>query len=368
MHISGTVAPGFEPVRELLVSNFARGVEDEAQICVYHKGKRVVDLWGSSKEANNYGPDSQQLVFSSSKSVTAITIAMGVDRGFLDYNQKVTHYWPEFGKNGKGEVILADVLRHEAGLPAFTNLLQWDYIQPQGLQSNQMGKVIEEAQQFFPPKKTGTRRQYHPFTRGWILNEIFRRAEPNGRTIGQFLREEVSQPMGIDVEIGVPEDEIPKIHNLKYWKLPYTLCQGLIPAALGRKIEPNIFELREWSNFFSTKQQFKRDVEVEGSEDFKAAPPFKGTSQITGVIDKINLAPAKTGEIPSVNGACSARGLARLGLCILNGGELDGHRIMSEEGVRKMTSDPKVAKDHAFIDYTTEFTQGGLNIFRFDAE
>ena len=141
--VEGSVEKGFEPVKELLARNFASQIEYNAQLCVFHKGKKIIDIWGSGIGDNTYGPDTLQTVFSSTKSVTAIVIAVGVDRGFLDYNQKVTTYWPEFGTNGKGDVTLADVLRHEAGLPGFTQRFEWEDILPEQIKKNAVGKVIE---------------------------------------------------------------------------------------------------------------------------------------------------------------------------------------------------------------------------------
>ena len=92
-------------------------------------------------------------------------------------------------------------MRHEAGLAAFDTTLAPDHLHPENLQANAVGRVIEQQTQKFRPGE-GNQREYHAVTRGWIANEVFRRAEPAGRTMGQFLREEISTPLDADVFIG----------------------------------------------------------------------------------------------------------------------------------------------------------------------
>ncbi len=94
----------------------ADGLDINCQLCVYVKGEKVVDLWGSAAPSMSpdpdYGPDTLQSVFSSTKSVTAVAIACLVDKGLLDYGEKVTKYWPEFGQNGKEDLRVCDILRY----------------------------------------------------------------------------------------------------------------------------------------------------------------------------------------------------------------------------------------------------------------
>ena len=75
----------------------------------------MIDLWGSGPPSRSldpkYGPGSLQTVFSSSKSLAAIGIALLVDKGLLDYGEKISKYWPEFAQNGKEDIRVCDVLR-----------------------------------------------------------------------------------------------------------------------------------------------------------------------------------------------------------------------------------------------------------------
>ncbi len=124
--LGGSVSPGFEPVRDMFESNLRRGSEHNCQLCVYARGRRVVDLWGSAAGDDGYGPDTLQCVFSSGKSLSAACAAVLVGRGRLDYRERVSTYWPEFGKGGKEDITVADVMRHEAGLVSLARTLRWE--------------------------------------------------------------------------------------------------------------------------------------------------------------------------------------------------------------------------------------------------
>ena len=140
-----------------------------------------------------------QCVFSSGKSVAAIVVAQLVEKGLLDYNEKVHKYWPQFAQNGKENVTLADVLRHESGLAWLDHTFAKDDFFLENIKANIPGKVFEEEHPHFPGtggvQETETKREYHYVTRGCILNEIVRRVDPKGRTIGEIIREVICKYM-----------------------------------------------------------------------------------------------------------------------------------------------------------------------------
>eukprot|EP00095_Tigriopus_kingsejongensis_P003206 maker-scaffold50_size457468-snap-gene-1.14 protein:Tk03206 transcript:maker-scaffold50_size457468-snap-gene-1.14-mRNA-1 annotation:"beta-lactamase class c and other penicillin binding protein" len=357
--VKGTVEPGFEPVKELFVKNVERGAESNAQLCIYHRGKKVVDLWGSERGDPNFGPDTLMNIFSSTKTITAICIASMVDIGLLSYDEKVVKYWPEFGKHGKDQLTLADILRHEGGMPTLAKTLKWTDFSRENIKNNAIGEVIEDTQPHFPPKEAGTTREYHAMSRGWILNEIFRRVEPSRRTIGEFLLEEISQPLGIDVYIGVPESKLDSFCDLKVWSSGKLMVQSMIPYTLGRKMEPSMGDFLRVLKVFinardSMKGEPKRQPLLEGMEK------VKNPNQL---IPKFNTNEVRLGEMPSANGSCSARGLAKLAQCILNGGEFDDVRILSTTAVENMVDKPLKRFDHAFVGVQSNFSQGGVNHF-----
>ncbi len=248
--IEGTVAPGYEAIKDMLkkanpngvapnyiyacieltffFQNLDSGIDINCQVCAYVKGERVVDLWCNAPPSyspdTDYGPDTLQIVFSSTKSLAAICIACMVDKGLIDYEEKVSKYWPEFAQKGKNHLKVCDILRcvqgnsnsyqcsllikifrHESGLTTFDHvLLAKDWL-PENIKQNSIGKVIEQEERKLPPESSGTNREYHELSRGHILNEIFRRVEPQGRTIGEYLREEISKPLEADVYVHWPQ-------------------------------------------------------------------------------------------------------------------------------------------------------------------
>ncbi|MBL9019917.1 MAG: beta-lactamase family protein, partial [Myxococcales bacterium] len=119
--VQGTVAKGFERVRAAFQENFRARGELGAACCVYVKGERVVDLWGGLRDAQTkapWGPDTMAIVFSTTKGMTAVALAVAHSRGLFDWDEKVATYWPEFAQHGKGAITVRHLLSHQAGLSA----------------------------------------------------------------------------------------------------------------------------------------------------------------------------------------------------------------------------------------------------------
>ena len=160
-----------------------------------------MDLWGSAgASTDNFDGDTLTNVFSSTKSVTAIAMAMAVDRGWLAYEDPIAKHWPEFAAEGKAEVTVAELMRHESGFDTFPEPLNIESLQPAGLKANAVGSRLAGFKQHFP--EAGRKRYYHALTRGIVANEIFRRIHPDGLTLGEFVEQELAQGLGIDVHIG----------------------------------------------------------------------------------------------------------------------------------------------------------------------
>ena len=120
--IHGHVTPGFEPVREAFARNFAKRGELGGACCIYHRGARVVDLWGGIRNKATREPwneDTMVLVYSATKGLSAMTLAIAHSRGWLDYEERVATYWPEFAQHGKEKITVRQLLAHQAGLFAF---------------------------------------------------------------------------------------------------------------------------------------------------------------------------------------------------------------------------------------------------------
>ena len=158
-----------------------KGKEENVQLCVYVDGHCVVDLYGTAIGDESYNPDTLQNIFSSGKSIGAVVMGILHSKGLFQFEDKVATYWPEFAKNGKEEVRICDVLRHEAGLAGFPSSLvpSLDDCLPASIKLNKVGEYIEKQELHFPTyKDSDSKREYHAMTRGMILNEIIRRLDP----------------------------------------------------------------------------------------------------------------------------------------------------------------------------------------------
>src|SRR5436190_2757826 len=203
--ISGSVAPGFEDVQEEFRRNFVDRGELGAAVAAYVGGEKVVDLWGGYRDDHRqerWEEDTLVLVYSTSKGMSAIAVALANSRGLIDYDERVATYWPEFAQNGKGSITVRQLLAHQAGLS--------------GLDARLTARVLADldglaealaAQE--PAWRPGTRQGYHALTIGWYEGELIRRVDPQHRSLGRFFADEVAAPLGLEFYIGLPSDVDP---------------------------------------------------------------------------------------------------------------------------------------------------------------
>ena len=216
------------------------------------------------------------------------------------------------------------------------------------IKQNAVGRIIEAHAQNFEAAGGG-RRQYHALTRGWIVNELFRRVDPAGRTIGEFLREDISGPMAADVTIGVQEQDMPRVARVKMLGFGYHFLQSLLPRFLGRRVVHNIFQILG---------RLLRIVPVMARRGrVSAVPPF---ADIPG-LGFINHPGFLQGETPSANANCSARGLAKVAAMMAARGTLGGTAFLSEEAWAAAHAHPLKADMGGLM--ITRFTQGGVDSF-----
>ena len=182
-------------------------------------------------------------------------------------------------------------MRHEAGLASFDKALSRESLLTENIKKNMVGEVIEKQEQSFPPTQ---KRAYHAVTRGWIANEVFRRVEPSGATVGEQLQE-IAKGLDARVYIGVGEEQMKDYCPVSHMSKSYVFGQSLIPKFLGRAIDQNFLELMQLLAIF---KQF-------ATEAAKKAPAFEG---LGGNNEQWNEEDVRRGEIPSANGNCSARG------------------------------------------------------------
>jgi CubicO group peptidase (beta-lactamase class C family) len=198
--IHGFVAPGFEPVREEFVRNFEERGELGAACAIYSKGEKVVDLWGGYRDKRTQAPweeDTLVIVFSSTKGLSALALALANSRGYFDYEAPVAHYWPEFAQNGKERITIRQLLAHEAGLAVIEEPLTLQIL----ADKDALAAILARQRPLWEP---GTRHGYHAFSLGWYESELIRRTDPRHRTLGQFFQDELATPLGLEFYIGVP--------------------------------------------------------------------------------------------------------------------------------------------------------------------
>lgn len=201
VEIHGFVSPGYEAVRDAFAENFARRREIGAACCVYHKGEKVVDLWGGVRNkttGEQWEENTMALVYSATKGMSAMTLAVAHSRGWLDYDELVCTYWPEFAQNGKQKITVRQLLAHQAGLFALDVPIDRSLVSD----LDRLASVLARQKPAWEP---GTRQAYHAVTLGFYEGELLRRIDPQHRSLGQFFQDEIATPLGIDFYIRLPE-------------------------------------------------------------------------------------------------------------------------------------------------------------------
>jgi CubicO group peptidase (beta-lactamase class C family) len=286
--IGGFAQDRFGSVRDLFAANLTNGTDLGASFAVTIAGETVVDLWGGWADAARTRPwqkDTIANVYSTTKTVVALTALLLADRGELDWDAPVAKYWPEFAAEGKGAVKVRHLMSHTAGLPhlpkgiVLEDIYDWD----------KMTAFLAAKELEYAP---GSIYCYHANTQGYLIGEVVRRI--TGRSIGRFFREELAEPLGADFYIGLPASEDARVAEL-------------IPPVMKGPPPPMVMN-------DLVKQAFAdpaRDPALTASRAWRGA------------------------EMPATNGHGNARAIARLHSLLANGGVVDGRRIMSEAGCRK---------------------------------
>ena len=297
MSIDGFIAPGWDRVADAFAANFDHG-DVGAACCVCVDGAPVVDLVGGIANVESGRPwdaHTPALVFSTTKGATATCANLLVQRGQLDPDAPVAHYWPEFAVNGKDSVLVRHVLSHSAGLP----VVEGDFTLEQALAWD---PVVEQLARQAPRWEPGTAVGYHMRSYGWLVGELVRRID--GRTLGAFFRDEIATPLGLDWWIGLPDT---------------------IEARVAPIIPPDTPD----------------DPEVRELMDAIMAPGTMMGDALTGPAnlfhydDMWNTRALHACELPSSNGIASAHAVARMYAALV--GDVAGVRILESPSVGRAT-------------------------------
>ncbi len=292
-NISGICDPSFEQVKKVFIENF--NVRDElgASVCVYKDNKKVVDLWGGYLESSKNSAWTQNtitLMNSVAKSICSLAVLVLYDRGIVDIKLPVAEYWPEFKQNGKSEITVHDVLGHKCGAVFSDNAKPGDWFN-----YPEQCKAIAEQEPAWPRQ---TRGAYNTINIGFILGEVVRNV--TGKTIGNFIREEISTPLGAEYNIGLNQSEAKLVASMhlnpenKFWDECEAGGSNLNRAHSGRPTDPDRQAL-------------------------------------------LNCDEIRLGELPAFGGHGNARGVAKIYAMLANNGEIDGVRLLKPETVEEIS-------------------------------
>ncbi|HKW59954.1 MAG TPA: serine hydrolase domain-containing protein [Candidatus Dormibacteraeota bacterium] len=304
----GSVDGGFESVRAAFEENFQSHGEKGAACCVYVHGKKVIDLWGGT-----YTPETLQMVMSSTKGVVAVAAHMLAEEGSLDFDAPVTVYWPEFAAEGKHDMPVRWLFSHRAGLPAIDRQLSVDDV-------FQWDPVVDALAAQRPLWQPNTGHGYHVGTFGWLAGEVIRRV--TGTSVGAFVAERISRPLGLDLWIGLPEGQEPRVAPIL--AAPPPAPGTPVDVFTARLLDPTTLLHRAFVN-----------------------PPLPASI--------FNERAFHAAEIPAANGITSARSLARMyAACI---GEVDGVRLLGPDTVAGATRVQSAGED-IVLGYETRYATG----------
>ncbi len=284
--IEGTCDGRFVAVKDAFVENFAEFDEIGASVAVYFDGEPVVDMWGGFRDAartKRWAKDTLCASFSVSKAFVSVMGHMLIDRGLLDIDKPVAHYWPEFAQNGKADVTVRDIFTHRAALAYVDAELKPGDIYDWETMTTALAASARHA-------PFGEEPTYLNLTYGYLLGEVIRRID--GRTIGPFLREEIAKPLGVDFAFGLSGAQIAR-------------CAEIVPET-----PPAGAELPVPADMDGLMKSMRGLAEGDG---------------------RFNLDSFRKSEIGAGSGHGTARGVAKFFACLGAGGRLDGVRLMKTE-------------------------------------
>ncbi|WP_189215353.1 MULTISPECIES: serine hydrolase domain-containing protein [Streptomyces] len=324
MDVNGTVAEGFEPVRDAFVRNFAELGERGAAVAVYRDGRKVVDLWGGTRDVDGTEPwqrETAHVLHSATKGVASAAALMLAERGGLDLDAPVGTYWPEFKAQGKERLTVRHVLAHRGGLPVVDRPLT----AAEASDPDRTAAVVAAQAPLWEP---GTDHGYHPHTYGWMLNELFRRVT-GGRGTGEWIETEMSRPLGgLDLWVGLPPEQAHRVGRSGPVRPPET------PGTLRTRPKRSVAEA--YANPGSTT-----------SRAFAAITPPPDDND-----------PAyRAAAHPSSNGIATADALARLYAALI--GEVDGVRLWSPATTAAARREESAGPDRTLV-VNTRFGAGHM--------
>ena len=291
MEIHGECDPQFSKVKETFEKLYQEDREIGSCFAVYKDGNPLVNLWGGFQDKDKTKPwqkDNLVTVYSTTKGVAAFCIALAMEKGLLNYEEKVSTYWPEFSSNGKEDITIGMLMSHQAGICSPETRNVEDYYN-QSLMAEKLAGMT-------PIWEPGTASGYHSMTFGWLTSELILRV--TGKSLGTFFREEVGDQHEIDFFIGLPESEDHRVAEL----VPFDIVRS--------------------------ENSEQQPVELTDAQ--------KSQRNSAGTLDIQNTKAWRQAEIPSANGQGNAGGLAKLYSLIVP--EDNSLKLLKDDTVNQMTT------------------------------
>ena len=289
MEINGTFDETFKPIVDSFEKQYELGLDIGSSLAVTCEGELVVDIWAGSRDKAQTLPweeDTIVNVFSSTKNATSLCAFVLADRGQLDFFAPVSKYWPEFSQNGKEDVLVSHIMSHSAGLPGWDEPVSVTDIHD----PDKIAALFETQKLWWEP---GTAVGYHALSVGNLMGEIIKRI--SGRSVGNFFREEIAEPLNIDFHIGLADEHHSRV------------------AEIHQPVETSpdqLFEMEEGSIISKVM-----------SNGIMTAPDA--------------LTPEwRRAEVPAAGGHGNGRSIAESMALMANGGKYKGKRIFSEEIIK----------------------------------
>ena len=334
--VNGYCAENFIEARHIFEKSISSGFELGGSIAVEVKGKKVIDLWGGHldhSQSKLWEENTLVNVFSTTKGIAAICLLQLIEKGLLDIEKPVSEYWPEFSANGKDHIPVKYLFCHKAGLCGVREPLQSGAFSDWEL-------ITSELARQEPLWEPGTAHGYHAITYGHLVGELLRKID--GRTIGQYFKEEIAEPLELDFWIGLPDSEFNRVSDI-YPSKPGPL-QYLFPllTKLPRFMLPG-------------RAKFLLDF-GDTSKPVGAAfnnPPISSSEGM-----EANTKQWRNAEIPAANGHGTARSIAKLYGILANGGSRDGIHVLSPETIEKGRQTQSDVKDLVLGGMRTRFGLG----------
>jgi CubicO group peptidase (beta-lactamase class C family) len=362
--VAGSCEPRFAAVREEFERNFAERNELGASVCVIIDGEPVVDLWGGHMDTAKASPwqrDTMNVIMSCSKGLAALCGNMLIDRGQLDPDKPVAHYWPEFAQKGKQDIPVRMVFNHQSGVAHV------DTPMPSGAVADfeWMVRALERTTPFWVP---GTRAGYHGMAYGVLLGELVRRVD--GRSIGTFFRDEVAEPLGLDAWIGLPEEHESRVATTVPMEFGIPKPPDWVPASLAN---PGSRGFQVLAKTAMRTPPIRRAVarKMRSYTDAAGAPAFvaeqvaqldslllKAVGNMGGWPEGCDSRRFHAAEIPAAGAIANGRSLAGVYAPLSIGGTMNGVQLVTRGALPVMATAQSVQGVDAIAGCRTSYTMG----------